>query len=169
MPLSLIERFDKLESLPRSTVTEFNKLFPERPIDYIALGFDLNDEVEIGRIIGPDFVRLLKVDGKEIEHAFNTLSKDERVRAEFETNANLENLLLPEKELELDPFEYKLLQYFRGCQSIYHTQLEIAVKIRKSLRRVRAVIEKMEEKKIISTEYIPKVAKTTIIVNEEWL
>lgn len=169
MSLSLIERFDKLESLPRSTVTEFNKLFPERPIDYIALGFDLNDEVEIGRIIGPDFVRLLKVDGKEIEHAFNT-HKDERVtREEFETNEKLENLLLPEKELELDPFEYKLLQYFRGCQSIYHTNLEIAVKIRKSLRQVRTVIERMEQKKIIATEYIPKVAKTTITVNEEWL
>lgn len=162
---SLIQRINKFESLPRKTVQEFNKIFTEQKLD----GFDLEDEVKIGEIFGPANVRTLRIDGDEVQYAFSVLNTEDLRYTDYETNENLENLVLEEKELELDPFEYKLLQYFRGCQSTFHTQVEIAAKMKKSLRGLRSALARMEQKKIISTEFIAKVGKTTVTINEEWL
>lgn len=184
-------KIKEFEELPEQTLREFNRVFSGNELDF-------NPSVEIGEIVGPANVRKVLVDGKEVKHAFNTTvslndlipmdaplgdwSRDKECREEAEeerkkfhsngitTNAELENMIMTEAEMKLEPVEYKLLQYFRGCQSPYHTQDEIGGRLGITTRSLRDVMKRMEQKGIITTEIvIVSVSRTYVVINDEWL
>lgn len=165
---SLIDLINKFENSLQQDVKTFNTVFPLCPL---LIGIP-SDEVEIGKILGPVNMRELKVGQKEISHLFNIVTTSKFTEgfkySEFATNDSSENLVLDEKELKLDPFEYKLLQYFRGCQSNLHTQQEIAARMFKSLKGVRSALTRMEKKNIIKSTNLVSIRKMSIAINEEW-
>lgn len=175
---TLIDKLNLFENSANQTVAQFNKIFIGNEL---STG-NLEDEVVIGEIVGPEDVRILTVGNTKLEHSFTvtvqtmpgiervSLDKTGRLAVQVHTsNENLENLILEEKEMEMEPIEYVLLQYFRGSQSPYHTQVEIAARLRKSARGIRGVLKRMEEKQIIKQKNDPTVHKILVTVNEEWL
>jgi DNA-binding MarR family transcriptional regulator len=196
--MSLGKKINQFESLTEQTLRTFNELFTDCPI---LEAVNADAEVEIGEVVGPDNVRRVLVDGKELIHSFKLNSdyqsllpqcvqtgdftEELEVRKEaltlqkqklgltardaaIETNARLENLIITERELALEPSEYVLLQYLRGCQSPYHTQLEIAEKTRRAVRTVRKALKSLEKSKAIRIEMIASMHRMAVFVNEDW-
>lgn len=174
--MTLIDKIGAFENAPAQTLCEFNKIFHS---DGITFG-NLEDEVVIGKILGPVNVRSIFIGGKEYSHTFDITSSvhmpgesyvnfDEKGVTSVTTNENLKNDFLTEQEMEMNPFEYMLLQYFRGAQSPYHTQEEIAVKLRKSSRGIRNVLRRMEEGGIITTQIVPKLHRMHVTITEDWI
>lgn len=179
--MSIGLKIHKFEQSTEQTVETFNKIFPES-----KLNFSADAEVEIGEIVGPETRRVLLIDGKEIHHTFHSevlmpldlpedLVSDQDYKRVFLrkdntviTNANLENVVMSEEEMKLEPVEYVILQYLRGSQSPYHTQLEMAQRLNKSARGLRDVIRRMESKKMITVKNIVNHHRFYITVNEEW-
>lgn len=177
--MSLGKKINEFEALPVQTLRQFNRVFEESCLE----GRDCA-EVEIGEIIGPANVRRLLVDGKEIVHTFNELDEStallfgvedrsmlvlrESGGATISTNAENENLVMQEREMALEPLEYMILQYLRGCTSPYHTQNEIAEKLGKSSRTVRTVLRDMEEKGILESSAVKSFHRIKITLKEEW-
>lgn len=173
------EKIKLFESLPEQTVQKFNEVFPESILNVNK--FNPTSEVEIDDIVGPENRRHLYIDEERIVHTFeielpkildeNTSARNAvlmRKDGTLETNASLENMVMEEKEMELEPIEYVVLQYLRGCQNPYHTQVEIAAKLRRSSKGIRNVLKKMEEKQIIATKSIVNQQRMLITINEEW-
>lgn len=63
---TLMDKINRFESLPVSSVEEFNKLFPLCPLENLAG----NLEVEIGEIADVDTTRFLLVGSLIIKHSF---------------------------------------------------------------------------------------------------
>jgi hypothetical protein len=160
-------RINKFENSAKQTVEEFNKLFKENKLD----GFSNDMEVEIGDMIGPN-ERLVTVGGVEMKHDFNPglgeLGESFMNIGDITTNRELENEVMTEKEMELEPLEYMILQYLRGARSQFHTQIEIAGKLNKSVRRVRDIMHSLEERKIIEVKNITNIQRLKITVAEAW-
>lgn len=193
----MIDRINKFEALPEQTVAEFNKIFYDNQITQGRLEAEVEIGEILGpanvRELIVDGVKtrhefrihtnapalyeafLLDVQGARSQgypkddYVKTSAPKVRRNMQEQQSNANLENLVLEDKEMKLEPIEYMLLQYFRGCQSVFHTQPEIASKISKSVRTIRDTLKRMEEKQILQTNVIPEIHKMAITVNEEWL
>lgn len=175
--MTLIDKILAFENAPEQTVCEFNKIFHS---DGLTFG-NLEDEVAIGKPLGPVNVRALTVGGKEYAHSFSipqTLSLpggndhiafSEKGALTVTTNDQLENSILEEKEMEMDSFEYKLLQYFRGSESPYHTQEGIALRLKVSARGVRNVLKRMEQGGIIKTQNVAKLHRMYITIQDEWV
>jgi hypothetical protein len=164
--MNLINKINKFEAQPMQTVEVFNKLFTNCPIE----GRDNTAEVEIGEILGPVHVRQLYVNGVAVPHSFESMGElSEETRENVTTNENLDNVVITPKELELDPVEYVVLQYLRGCQSPYHTQIEIASKVNKSVRGIRDVLKRMESKEIITMKPLTGLQRISISITENWL
>lgn len=191
--MSIGQKILEFENALEQTVKTFNELFVECKIpSYIEkedkkLLVLTSDEVEIGEIIGPDLVRKVYVNGVEVRHIFvpeflmpldipeevmngakNNRNIFMRKENTLMTNEDLENTVMSDEEMKLDPMEYVLLQYLRGCQSPYHTQIEMADKLNKSRRGLRNVIRRLEEKNIIETKNIVNHHRIYIKINEEW-
>ncbi len=166
---TLIDKINTFENLPQQTVENFNSIFPQTPI----LFGKNSDEVEIGKILGPVNMRELRVGEEITKHLFSIVTTTTVTSAnksgEYDVNGTLRNNVMEEKEMELDPFEYKLLQYFRGSPSTFHTQKEIAEKLKISLRNVQSIIKRMKERGLVSAEHLVSIHKMEIVVNEEWL
>jgi len=173
MNATIIDKINKFENLPRQTVAEFNLIFTEQALEASSEAL-----VEIGAILGPVNRRELRVGGISLPYDFHIPTEDPyspnrlgyvKKGTDDDTNANLENTMLEERELEMDPFEYFLLQYFRGSLSNIHTQSEIAARIKKSAKGVGNVIRRMEENGIIEVVPTKLQSKIEVIVKEEWL
>lgn len=176
-------KISEFENSPEQDVKTFNKIFTDCPLN--VNNYSPRAEVEIGPILGPEMRRELFVDGVKIEHTFREdfflpldlptngavkVFQNKRGSATVTTitNQNLENLVIEEKEFDLEPIEYMMLQYLRGCQSEYHTQPEIAGKLKRSLRGIRNCLKSMEQKNIIKVNNIPAHHKLHISINEDW-
>jgi hypothetical protein len=176
MHMSIGQKINQFENAPEQTVSTFNDIFK----DCQLLNFPQDAEVEIGEIIGPDLVRAIFVGGVKIKHTFvqefiipldmpfDLRSVVMRKDNMLVTNEELENLEMTEEEMKLDPYEYIVLQYLRGCQSPYHTQLEMAKKLNKSARGLRTVLKRLESKKIIETKNIVNHQRIHIRITEDW-
>ncbi len=167
---TLIDKINKFESLRTQNVFEFNKIFIGSEITQGRLEW----EVVIGDILGPENVREVFVNAVSTRHVFviqtgvPTLSSEfnflDKGKGDFRLNSVLE-----EKEMELEPVEYMMLQYFRGCQNTLHTQVEIALKLKKSSKGIRNSMKSMEKKNILKAEVIPQLHKIAVTINEDWL
>jgi len=161
-------KIKKFEAMPEQNLKQFNEVFTDS-----TLTGNENAEVKIGPIVGPSNVRMLLVGGEEVVHKFTVavfLGREGRLIGEpTTTNAKLENEIMTEKEMGLEPVEYMMLQYLRGCQSSLHTQLEIADKLNKSVRGVRNTLKQMEEKEIITIVPLLNIHRLEINVNEVWI
>ena len=63
---TLIDKINRFESLPVSSVTKFNEIFPQCKLE----GLDGNLEVEIGELADSDTARFLLVGSLIIKHSF---------------------------------------------------------------------------------------------------
>jgi hypothetical protein len=159
-------KIHQFEALPEHKLKLFNQVFEFSPLE----GQD-DDEVEIGDILGPATTRVVYVNGKPVKHSFEPVYPfgDERMYVkELETNEELSNQIMSEEEMKLEPIQYMLLQYLRGCQRPFHTKLEIADKLNKSAKNIGTVLRGLEERNVLKTRSIPSMHKLEITLNEEW-
>lgn len=63
---TLIDKINRFESLPVSSVAKFNEIFPQCKLE----GLDGNLEVEIGELVDSDTTRFLLVGSLVIKHSF---------------------------------------------------------------------------------------------------
>lgn len=164
--MNIGNKIHKFEELPEQKLKQFNEVFEFSPLE----GRD-EDEVEIGDVLGPATTRIVYVNGKPVKHCFLPVypfGEERGFVKELATNEQLENQIMSEEEMKLEPIEYVVLQYLRGCQSPYHTKLEIAGKLNKSAKNIGTVLRGLEEKNIVTTRSIPSMHKIEITLTEEW-
>jgi biotin operon repressor len=166
--MSLGKKINQFEALPEQTLKEFNAIFNKSPIEG-----DGTSEVEIGEVLGPATVRRVTIGNRSIAHRFNELDESAELilakeGAFEETNAESENEVMTKKEMELEPLQYMLLQYLRGCTSQFHTQIEIAEKLGKSNRTIREAMRDMEGMGIFTVTSVKAIHRLKVVLTEEW-
>jgi biotin operon repressor len=180
---SFIDRIEEFESGELQTVSKFNSLFVDAPLVWN----NQNAEVEVLGIVGPANVREILVDGCRKRHEFPLPLDESRYHDEeaydpslidendtkkylknYPTNEGKENFVLTNDEMKLDPFEYFIMQYLRGCDSPYHTTTEIAKKLNMSTKTVHRHTKNMQEKGMIVITSEIRFQRIHIKVTDAW-
>lgn len=164
--MSIGKKINEFEAQPEQILSVFNQVFAQY-LPAPVIGLD-NAEVEIGEIVGPANVRKLLINGEEVVQEFRNVNQ--RNWDDIDSSEEGENTVISDKEIaQLEPIEYMTLQYLRGCQSQYHTQRKISENLNKSIRNMREVFKRLENKGVIEVKNIPSKHKMLVTINEEWL
>lgn len=177
---SIIDKINEFESGTEHTVEAFNLIFQDCPIEWN----NPKAEVEVLGVVGPHNVRDIRVDGCRKRHEFvlpvsnGTTYHDNEELVPFEdnrkslkdypTNENTENIVLSSKELSLCPHEYFILQYLRGCESPYHTYVEISKKLNLADKTVVKYAKQMAAKGILQVSPEIRGHRVFIKIDNAW-
>lgn len=193
---TLIDKINQFESLPKQTVFHFNKIFVGNELSegnlsdevtiediagpanvrFLTVGdkrikheFNITKNEEFSPIEESNEEPRLKPQAKKARFKFvQSNGTSYLTRKKLSDNETAENLVLEDREMQLDPIEYMVLQYLRGCVSVYHTQVGIASRLNKSDRGIRNVLNRMEEKNIIKVKSLPNHHRIEVKIAEEW-
>ncbi len=170
------KKIQQFENSQDQSIRGFNELFIDAPLK----GFSLKCEVEIGDILGPDTRRVVYVDGVPVTHDFrreeggfdevtteNTGPKGYVRKLDgLRTNKNTENFLITDKEVNLGPIKYFILQYLRGSENPYHNVNELIARLKLSKQTINKHLKELSNLGVISVT--PEVkSRTKIVVTEE--
>lgn len=169
--LGHIERILKFENSSRTTVLDFNEMFPEAPIKNRSP----KAEVQIFDVAGPEYRRNLMVDGERITHDFKIVhgSSETPKRPEWKrnhghpTNRGLRNTVMTDVELKLIPNHYYLLQYMRGSINSHHTILEIDSRTSMGYHVIKRSLLEMENLGILDIDHSDD-HRFKVTLTEDW-
>lgn len=171
------KKIQKFENSEDQSVRGFNEMFSEAPLK----GLSLKCEVEIGDVLGPDTRRVVYVDGVPVTHDFmreeggvDDVTTDDtagpkgyvRKLDTLVTNKNTDNFFITDKEVDLGPIKYFIMQYLRGSENPYHNVNELVTRLKLSKQTVNKHLNELTTLGVISVT--PEVkSRTRIVVNEE--